>query len=513
MRSSFGWVSRETLDKSTFYGEPAQLCDAGISKIKVLAPLILLQKFPHLFNQRFPGGVTVRSAATVLSLVMLLLSSPSQSQVVRSSPKPVPPDAVYMQPVPGLTHGQLQKFKAGEKQFKAPWVVFPLLGGEWGLGPTFLANACVGCHMQAGRGRTFDQPGAIVFQQLLRLSLPGQTDDGTPIPHPNYGDQLQVFGVNVGLKENLKPSEAELYVDWLAEPVDLPDGTRIELRKPAIRIEKPNFGAIDATVLTSLRNTQVVFGMGYLEAVSEEDILALAKMQATMGLNGRPNYVRDDIQKRISLGRFGWKANQPSVRQQIVAAFHGDMGVTSSLYSEENCPPVQIDCREMPPGNRPELLDYAWDDLNFWSVALDAPAPRDQDKPHILRGKQLFEQARCAQCHVPEMRTSAYPTLPLISNKTFRAYTDLLLHDMGAGLADGRPDFKAGPRDWRTAPLWGIGLSAQVNGSTNLLHDGRARNVLEAILWHGGEAQASRDLFAGLSAQERDDLIAFVNSL
>lgn len=462
---------------------------------------------------RLSGSTMMLLAASVFSLLALMLAMPSLSQVIRSAPKPVPPEAVYMQPVPGLTHSQLQKFKAGEKQFKAPWVVFPLLGGEWGLGPTFLANSCVGCHVQAGRGRTFDQPDAIVFHQLLRLSLPGEGPDGGPLPHPNYGDQLQVFGVNVGLKENLKPGEAELYVDWLPEPVTLPDGTLVELRKPAVRIEKPNFGPIDASVLTSLRNTQVVFGMGYLEAVAEEDILALAALQRTQGLNGRPNYVRDDIHQRTALGRFGWKANQPSVRQQIAAAFHGDMGVTSSLYIEENCPPVQTACRAMPPGNRPELLDYSWDELNFWSVALDAPPARDQDNPQIIRGREAFEKARCAQCHVPEMRTGDYPFLPVISKKTFRAYTDLLLHDMGPGLADGRPDFKAGPRDWRTAPLWGIGLSAQVNGSTHLLHDGRARNVLEAILWHGGEAQASRDLFAGLSKEERDDLIAFVNSL
>lgn len=462
---------------------------------------------------RLSGSIMMLLAATVFSLLALLLAMPSLSQVIRSAPKPIPPEAVYMQPVPGLTHSQLQKFKAGEKQFKAPWVVFPLLGGEWGLGPTFLANSCVGCHVQAGRGRTFDQPDAIVFHQMLRLSLPGEGADGGPVPHPNYGDQLQVFGVNVGLKENLKPGEAELYVDWLPEPVTLPDGTLVELRKPAFRIEKPNFGPIDASVLTSLRNTQVVFGVGYLEAVAEEDILALAALQRTQGLNGRPNYVRDDIHQRTALGRFGWKANQPSVRQQIAAAFHGDMGVTSSLYIEENCPPVQTACRAMPPGNRPELLDYSWDELNFWSVALDAPAARDQDNPQIIRGREAFEKARCAQCHVPEMRTGDYPLLPAISKKIFHAYTDLLLHDMGPGLADGRPDFKAGPQDWRTAPLWGIGLSAQVNGSTHLLHDGRARNVLEAILWHGGEAQASRDLFAGLSKEERDDLIAFVNSL
>ena len=457
--------------------------------------------------------VLKRSAFVLLTAAALGVTGTAATQVLRSSEKPIDPAAVYMQPIKGLSHSQLQKFKTGEKQFKAPWVVFPLLGGEWGLGPTFLANSCVACHVQAGRGRTNDKSDAVVFQQLLRLSVPGQGPDGAPNPHPHYGDQLQVFGVNVGLKENMKPGEAELYVDWLAEPVTLSDGEKVELRKPKIRIEKPNFGSIDETVMTSLRNTQVVFGMGYLEAVTEEDILALAKLQQSQGLNGRPNYVRDDINKRVALGRFGWKANQPSVRQQIVAAFHGDMGVTSSLYIEENCPPVQKDCLAMPPGNRPELLDYAWDELTFWQVALDAPAPRDQESENVKRGEKLFVQARCAQCHVPELRTGEYPLLPVLAKRTFRPYTDLLLHDMGPGLADGRPDFKAGPRDWRTAPLWGIGLSAQVNGSTHLLHDGRARSVLEAVLWHGGEAKASRDLFAGLSKAEREDLIAFVNSL
>ncbi len=451
--------------------------------------------------------------AATAAVVMLGAAGSAATQVIRSSEKKIDPNAVYMQPVPGLTHSQLQKFKAGEKQFKAPWVVFPLLGGEWGLGPTFLASSCVGCHVQAGRGRTMDGPGTVVFQQLLRLSVPGEGEHGAPRPHPNYGDQIQVFGINVGLKENMKPGEADLYVDWLPEIVTLPDGEKVELRAPKIRLEKLNFGPIDETVMTSLRNTQVVFGMGYLEAVSEEDILALAKMQQAQGLNGRPNYVRDDINQRMALGRFGWKANQPSIRQQIVAAFHGDMGVTSSLYIEENCPPVQTDCRAVPPGHRPELLDYAWDELNFWSVALDAPAPRDQDAENVQRGAKLFEKARCAQCHVPELKTGNYPLLPAIANRSFRPYTDLLLHDMGPGLADGRPDFKAGPRDWRTAPLWGIGVSQQVNGSMNLLHDGRARNVLEAILWHGGEAKASRDIFAGFGKAEREDLIAFVNSL
>jgi len=440
-----------------------------------------------------------------------LLSWPLWAQIVRSEPKPIPLNEVFLQPVPGLTYAQLRLFKEGEKEFKVPWVVFPLLGGHWGLGPTFIANACTVCHVQAGRGRTVDN--AIIVQQLLRVSVPGKGPHGEPLPHPHYGEQIQVFGVNVGLKENLKPGEADVYIDWMPSSVTLADGTPVELRRPKLRMENLRFGPLGEQSMTSLRNTQVIYGLGFLEAVPESTLKDIAALQKKQGLNGRLNYVRDDIQQKTVLGRFGWKANQPSIRQQIVAAFLGDMGVTSSLYMEENCPPVQTLCLAMPPGNRPELLDYNWDQMEFWHAALAPPPARNLELPQVKLGEKLFQQAGCAACHVPELRTGDYPLLPIIANTTFRAFTDLLLHDMGEDLADGRPDFLAGPRDWRTPPLWGIGLSAQVNGSTHLLHDGRARNVLEAILWHGGEAKAAKDAFSKMPLDEREALIAFVNAL
>ena len=440
-----------------------------------------------------------------------LLSWPLWAQIVRSEPKPIPLNEVFLQPVPGLTYAQLRLFREGEKEFKVPWVVFPLLGGHWGLGPTFIANACTVCHVQAGRGRTVDN--AIIVQQLLRVSMPGQGPHGEPLPHPHYGEQIQVFGVNVGLKENLKPGEADVYIDWMPSSVTLADGTPVELRRPKLRMENLRFGPLGEQSMTSLRNTQVIYGLGFLEAVPESTLKDIAAMQKKQGLNGRLNYVRDDIQQKTVLGRFGWKANQPSIRQQIVAAFLGDMGVTSSLYMEENCPPVQTLCLAMPPGNRPELLDYNWDQMEFWHAALAPPPARNLELPQVKLGEKLFQQAGCAACHLPELRTGDYPLLPIIANTTFRAFTDLLLHDMGEDLADGRPDFLAGPRDWRTPPLWGIGLSAQVNGSTHLLHDGRARNVLEAILWHGGEAKAAKDAFSKMPLDEREALITFVNAL
>ncbi len=438
----------------------------------------------------------------------------------------VVPHAVYLQPVPGLDESRILQFRAGEKIFNTPWLAIPNKimpnwdytlsapgNGEWGLGPTFLAQNCMQCHVQGGRGRTSDTGSGPLFQQLLRLSVPGEDAHGGPKPEPSYGLQLQSFDTIPRTDQNAHTGEGELHVDWLKEKVTLADNSVIELRKPKIRIEHLNFGPLAAGTMLSMRNAQPIFGLGYLEAVSEQDILALAAAQKSQGLNGRPNYVRDDINQRTTLGRFGWKANQPSVRQQIAAAFINDMGITSQVYDKQNCPAAQTECAQQNHTGKPELKPEMWDNITFWTQMLDAPAPRDQDKPAALRGKQLFTQSKCAGCHVPELQTGKTEGLPLLSNRKIHPYTDLLLHDMGPGLADGRPDFKASGSDWRTAPLWGIGRSKQVNGSSNFLHDGRARDLTEAILWHGGEAQASRDAFAKLSKQEREELLAFLNTL
>lgn len=437
-----------------------------------------------------------------------------------------PPNAAFMQPMTGLSPQERKTFAAGEEVFRSTWLVFPAMpvqnnwdavrppgSFKWGLGPTFIASSCAACHVQAGHGKTVDRANATIFQQLLRISLPGTDAQGRPRPHPAYGDQIQVFDVISADRSLVRQGEADVFVDWQPVPVTLPDDTVLELRRPALRIRSLSFGPLGDEIQTSLRNARAIFGLGYLEAVSEEDILALAAAQRALGLNGRPNRVWDDVNDRTVLGRFGWKANQPSVRQQVAAAFRGDMGITSTLYPQQNCPPVQVHCKAAPPGDKPELYQDEFDAISFWALALDAPPRRDAHSPQVRRGEALFEQARCAQCHVPVLKTAAQAPFPALANRVFHPYTDLLLHDMGVGLADGRPDFGAGPRDWRTPPLWGIGLSAQVNGSTNLLHDGRARNVAEAILWHGGEAQAARDAFARLRKDDRDALVAFVNSL
>jgi CxxC motif-containing protein (DUF1111 family) len=255
-----------------------------------------------------------------------------------------------------------------------------------------------------------------------------------------------------------------------------------------------------------------VFGLGLLEAIPEATILALADEgdQDGDGISGKANYVWDVQKNGLSLGRFGWKANQPTLIQQVASAYHDDMGITTSLLPRENSDgQSQYDGR----GDDPELSDEILDVVTFYVQTLAVPARRDLDDPLVQRGEQLFDNARCSACHIPTLQTGTLSDVPEVSNQTIQPFTDLLLHDMGPGLADNRPDFLATGSEWRTPPLWGIGLVKVVNGHTNFLHDGRARGLLEAILWHGGEAEQSREAVQEMSTNDRDALIAFLESL
>ncbi|MGI9296098.1 MAG: di-heme oxidoredictase family protein, partial [Pseudomonadales bacterium] len=419
-----------------------------------------------------------------------------------------------------LTYQQVKTFMRGRHHFNQKWVQFPSLGGDWGLGPTFIADRCSACHVRAGRGSPPQAPDEQPFSLLVRLSVPGEGDNGAPKPHPDYGGQLQNRGLmgqdrdGTFLGERVYP-EAEVFLDWEEHEVTFADGESVMLRKPIIRWGKLYFGPLGDEVMTSLRIAQPLPGLGLLEAVPEETLLAIAAAQNEQGINGRPNYVWDDINGREALGRFGWKANVPSVKQQIAAAFAEDLGVTSPVYLDMNCPKVQKDCAAQPPGNQPELIDSDWEQLEFWTLALAVPARRNVVDPLFKRGEILFAEAGCATCHVPELRTAdKFDPLPQLAGQTFRTYTDLLMHDMGEGLADGRPDFKAGPRDWRTPPLWGLGVAQTVSGhEVTMLHDGRARNVTEAIFWHGGEAERARESFRAMSKSDREALLQFLDSI
>lgn len=427
--------------------------------------------------------------------------------------------SAYMEPAPVLSLSQHQQFMFGRNVFQRKWAAVVSLNGDWGLGPTFIASQCSQCHVRDGRGNVPQSRDEQLLSMLVRLSVPGEDGHGGPRPHPNYGDQIQnraLQGQNVDLAYSIEPipAEADLFLDWEEQSVAFADGEIVSLRKPRLAIEHLNFGPLGAEVMTSLRIAQPVFGLGLLDAVSEQTILALAQQQKQQGVNGHPNYVWDAFGKRTALGRYGWKANQPSLRQQIATAALGDMGVSSNIFPDQNCPPVQTACRRELPGNNPELADVELDATELWLRGLAVPARRNVDDPQVRLGEKLFEEARCAACHVPTLTTAAqFAPLPQLANQTFHAYTDLLLHDMGEGLADGRPDYQAGPREWRTPPLWGLGLSSTVNGSQVMLHDGRARNATEAILWHGGEALKAREAFRNMPKTEREALLSFLAAI
>ena len=424
-------------------------------------------------------------------------------------------------PIATLDREQAEAFAKGKEQFNEAWVVAPQAGGVWGLGPTFNEDRCAHCHANNGRAKAPGDGQEAELGMLVRLSIPGQTQQGGPNPHPVYGDQLQ----NRGIPDRV-PAEGRAIFTYTTREVSFADGEKIDLRVPSVEFQDLQFGELGPDTMISPRIAPAVVGMGLLEAVPEETILALAKAEGKAGVGGKPNYVWDYEADRTVLGRFGWKANQPSLRQQTAAAFLGDIGATTYMFPEENCPAAQRQCLEVPSaskcggqggctGNtfRPEVIPSRLNNITLYLQALAVPARRNVDDPEVKRGEQLFDRARCSACHIPELKTASKTEIPSAANLTIHPYTDLLVHDMGEGLADGRPDFKASGREWRTAPLWGLGLLRTVSGQSDLLHDGRARNVTEAILWHGGQADKSREAFMTMSKDEREALVKFVESL
>ncbi len=413
----------------------------------------------------------------------------------------------YMVPAPTLSTTQLETFRKGADLFNAHWKVFWFEVGEWGAGPTFNAMGCSECHLRNGRGAAVAS-GDGAHSLIVRLSRRGADAYGAPLPHPVYGDQFQTHGV-----AGVVPAEGSIDLTWIEGRVTLADGETVNLRRPMISFRELNFGRMDDDLLMSPRVPLSMVGMGLLDAVADDTIRALAERSPADGIHGHANRVWDYARKSEAVGRFGHKASQPTLRQQIAAAFSGDIGVSSDYFPEQNCPGPQQACRELMAAGRPELGHVRWDAVEFHLRTTAVPARRAANDPEVRRGEALFARSDCAACHVPELRTAEVPGLPALSRQVIHPYTDLLLHDMGDGLADNRPDFEAGGRDWRTTPLWGIGLSGTVNGVTTYLHDGRARNLAEAILWHGGEAQAAADRFRAMAKADRDALVRFLSSL
>jgi CxxC motif-containing protein (DUF1111 family) len=340
---------------------------------------------------------------------------------------------------------------------------------------------------------------------LLRLSVPGP--DGAPVPLDNYGDQLQDRSIN-GV-----PAEGSMVITYDEVQGTYADGTTYGLLAPTYSIGSPAYGPIADGVMISPRVAPAVFGVGLLQAVSEQTVLAAADPDDANGdgISGRPNRAPDESGTMV-LGRFGWKANVATVNQQNTNAFHGDIGITSTLRPDQECTSAETDCRDAPTGGSPEIDDQKVQRVEFYTRTLAVPARRNVSEPAAVQGEALFKSIGCSSCHTPEMQTGD-TDIAALADQTIRPYTDLLLHDMGPGLADNRPDGDATGTEWRTAPLWGIGLVETVNGHTRFMHDGRARDLTEAVLWHGGEAAGAQDRFRQLSAAERAALVTFLESL
>lgn len=408
----------------------------------------------------------------------------------------------YSMPAKNLSLVSRESFFVGNAFFKNPWVAAPAtVSTRDGLGPLFNANACQSCHIKDGRGRPPSEGEAFASMLIKIGSTTAQQGDS------RYGTQFHLLSIP-GVE-----AEGSVSLEWQAYSWTSEAGETFHLRKPDYQFSKLKYGELDETSVFSGRTAPAMIGLGLLEAVPEASLLTLEAAQAKLGVSGRIHWVYDKTNKQRVAGRFGWKASQPTVKKQAASAFAEDMGLTSSVVPESNCQPQQVDCLQAPAGGDPEVSDQILDLVSFYSSTLAVPARRNSQDAAIIAGEAKFRQAGCNACHMETLTTGDQSNITELNRQEIHPYTDLLLHDLGEGLGDQHNDGDALGVEWRTAPLWGIGLLQAVNGHQQLLHDGRARGVEEAILWHGGEAKASRQAYLSLSLEQRQELLQFVESL
>lgn len=463
---------------------------------KVLAPASDFSK-PEAFEAKPGGAATVRRSDTADAFSGFSANTPPEGEM---------------------------NFKLGNALFRKTWIAAPAsTKASDGLGPYFNARACQDCHLKDGRGHPPEGPEDGRVSMFLRLSVPGgPSPEGiaewlATQPDPIYGGQLQ------DLAAPGQTPEGRMEVSYSDLPVTFPDGTVVTLREPAYAFSNPANGAPAPDLLLSPRVAPQMIGLGLLEAVPAADILAHADPDDADGdgISGRAQVVPSVEFGVPMLGRFGLKAGAPTVKEQSAGAFSGDMGLSTALHPDPygDCTAAETDCRAGAVGQEVGVRDglevdgQSLDLVTFYSRNLGVPERVTLNDPAVLRGKAAFYALDCQACHVPKFVTARLKDQPEQSFQLIWPYSDLLLHDMGPGLADNRPEGRASGSEWRTAPLWGLGLTRQVSGHSQFLHDGRARDLTEAILWHGGEAQAARDGFMALPAPDRADLIAFLESL
>ena len=430
----------------------------------------------------------------------------------------------FSQPSANISFEARAQFAIGNGLFRRPWVSSPSsTRSADGLGPLYNARSCQRCHLKDGRGHPPADADDSAVSMLIRLSVPPRTKEehallasgrAAVIPEPTYGTQLQDVAVP-GLA-----AEGKISITRTEREVVFEDGSEVVLEEPRYAIVDSRYGPLDPQVMMSPRVAPPMIGLGLLEAIAASDILAGADPDDADGdgITGRARWVWSPEHGRMMLGRFGWKAGAASIVDQSAAAMSGDIGVSSPLAPAPwgECTERQQACRTGPHGadaGEFEAPASVMDAIVFYSRNLAVPARRDENDPTVLRGKALFYRIGCTGCHMPKHATRRDWPIEELAGQLIWPYTDLLVHDMGDGLADRRPEGGASGREWRTAPLWGIGLTEVVNGHTRFLHDGRARNLEEAILWHGGEAEAARAGFQSLAKSERDALFVFLSSL
>lgn len=438
----------------------------------------------------------------------------------------------------------VRDFNIGNDFFKNPWV--PNRSSTSlrdGLGPNFNNNACQDCHIRDGRGHapnvSATEDGSDFSSMLIRaarsnisvadrdLMLAGKLAN---VGDSHVGGQLQQHAL-AGV-----PIEAALSASYQDISMTFADGHTVMLRKPSWHLTslfKDSGYDFDSDTVFSARVAPPMIGLGLLMLIPAENIIANEDIidANSDGISGKANRVWSLEAKTVTLGRFGWKAGQPTVLEQTAGAFLGDMGLTSRLHPIENCLPHQSDCLQAPTGNGDsnnqydyEVSDPVLERVAFYSAHLGVPARRNADAPEVKRGKQLFNEAGCDSCHIEKWQTGESTALPELANQIIYPYTDMLLHDLGPELADFTIDnqpvgeavlfeYLATATEWRTPPLWGIGLTHAVDPKATFLHDGRARTIMEAVLWHGGEAAASRDKVLQFNSDERNALNAFLMSL
>ncbi len=404
--------------------------------------------------------------------------------------------------IPFMNEADMEAHELGDGSVEKTFVTSPA-PVNYGLGPVFSNVSCISCHHNDGKGTP--TAGFVNSSLLFRLSIPGSDLHGGPLPVPGFGGQLQdiaIFG---------QQPEARVDISYTEIPVTLPDGEIVRLRNPAYTLLNP-YMPLPSDYMMSPRVAPPFFGLGLLQNIPDEAILANADENDSNGdgISGRANYIWDDYLDKRMIGRFGLKANTATLLTQVAAAYNQDMGVTSYVFPKESCfGQAQDDGYS----DDVELSDSLLNGSVFYIKTLAVPARRNVTDAIALQGENIFRQINCSGCHTPTMRTAVDVTLKAISNQRIHPYTDLLLHDMGPGLADNRPDFLADGNEWKTPALWGIGLFEKTNGIPFYLHDGRARTIEEAILWHGGEAEASKNSFIQLSTSDRKALIKFIKSL